>query len=383
MGGIESFTKNLASALTKKNCAVTVVTNDTNSCGAGFSYEGGVRVLRLPCISLINTRLPLPSPSLKRTSLLKELHGTCFDGVVVNARFYPHSLLGMRFAKANALRPIVIEHGSSYLAFGSPIADEAARHYERIITRIGKRYEPLYFGVSRNSAEWLKEFSIEAEGVIHNSIDAQEYRSIAADRKWRDELGIDNDTVLLVYAGRLLPEKGLPVLLDSLKRIEDSGLRVMLAIAGEGKLSDLARKSESKSCRYLGCLDRGELSALLRDADCLCLPTTYPEGLPTVLLEAAVQNTAILVSNCAGAKEVVPDDSFGLVLDDISPNSLSNAITRFALDRNYLESCKKSVSARVSMEFSWDNTAEELAKLIASGAVRAYRATGDSYVQPS
>lgn len=360
MGGVEEFTKGIAKALANKGCDVTVVTNDTDAVGAGTRLENGVTVLRLPCHALLNGRLPLPRLSSSLRSLWRDLKDTSFDGVVVNTRFYPHSILGMKLARNNHARPVVIEHGSSYVSFGAPAIDAVERIYERTITRLGKRYSPRYFGVSAKSADWLKEFSIEAEGVIHNSLNAREYCALATKRRWRAELGIDEFAFLIVFAGRLIKEKGLDSLLEALELLNAKRGNYYLAIAGSGPLEEQTRRANSDHCRFVGRLDRGDLSALFREADCLCLPTCYPEGLPTVLLEAASQHAALIVSDCAGAREVVPDDSFGTILPEIAPCAIADAIDGYREDRERLERCKDAVAKRVEENFSWDSSADRL-----------------------
>lgn len=360
MGGVEEFTKGIAKALTNKGCDVTVVTNDTDSIGAGTRLEDGVTVLRLPCHSLLNGRFPLPRVTSRWKCLWRNLESVSFDGVVVNTRFYPHSILGMKLARDNHARPIVIEHGSSYVSFGAPVIDAVERVYERIITRLGKRYSPRFFGVSAKSAEWLKIFSIDAEGVIHNSLNAREYCASASKRRWRAELGIDESAFVIVFAGRLIKEKGMDSLLKALGLLNARGGNYNLVIAGSGPLEEQARRVDSAHCRFVGRLDRGDLSALFREADCLCLPTRYPEGLPTVLLEAASQHTALIVSDCAGAREVVPDDSFGTVLPEVTPRAIAEAIDGYRGDRERLERCKDAVAKRVEESFSWDRSADRL-----------------------
>ncbi len=364
MGGIETFTRNLAGALAARGCEVIVVTNDTNGAGAGLTREDGFDVMRLPCLPLVDGRLPLPSPSAERSGLIRQLRQRPLDGVLVNARFYPHSLLGMRLAREKGLRPLVLDHGSAWLSFSNRLLDPVVRLYERVITAMGKRYGAAYFGVSRKSAEWLGEFGIHAEGVITNSIDAAAYREQASDRDWREELRIDGSTFLVVFAGRLVPEKGLQRLLETFNLHFKNDASIHLAIAGSGPMERAASESGLDNCSYVGRLSQADLSALFRDADCLCLPTAYPEGLPTVLLEAAAQHAAIVVSDCAGAREVVPDDTHGIVLKELTPQTIAKALSRLRDDRDDLNRCKRNAAERVKYEFSWDKTAAFVAKLV-------------------
>lgn len=359
MGGIETFTKNLATTLAKQGNKVTVVTNDTNGVGSGISHEDNFDVMRLPCIALIDGRLPLPIPSATRMQLIKHLEQMPFDGVLVNTRFYPHSLLGMKLATKQGIRPLVLDHGSAYLSFGNKLLDPIVRLYEKSITRLGKRYNPAYYGVSAKSAKWLEEFKIYPEGVIPNSIDARAYREQASIRNWREELRIDSTTFLVVYAGKLLPAKGLNLLLETIEQYFKNDGTIHLAIAGAGPMEQEVKAAASVGCNYtyVGRLSSKDLSSLFKYADCLCLPTKYPEGLPTVLLEAAAQHTGIVVSDCAGAREVIPNDMYGIVLDSLSPETIAKSLSRFKNNRNLLELCSRNAAERVEKEFSLSKTA--------------------------
>lgn len=180
MGGIENFTYGLAHALVDRGDEVLVVTNDTNGLGAGITDEDGVWVLRLPCFPFFSGRFPVPKLNALSRKLWKHIERQHFDGVLVNARFYIHSLYGIRFAKSMGITPVVLDHGSAYLSFSNPVIDPLVRTYERLITALGKRFHPDYYGVSSKSVEWLRSFGIAAKGVIPNSIDAKSFREMSS-----------------------------------------------------------------------------------------------------------------------------------------------------------------------------------------------------------
>ena len=144
LGGIENFTYNLSHALVKRGDSVLVVTNDTNGIGVGVEDDEGVTLLRFPCHSFVDGRFPLLKRNSKSRELKKWLSRCDVDGVLVNARFYPHSLMGMRYARSKGLKPIVLDHGSAWLSFSNRILAPIVRAYERAITAYGKRYGASY-----------------------------------------------------------------------------------------------------------------------------------------------------------------------------------------------------------------------------------------------
>lgn len=356
MGGIENFTQNLARALAKRGNAVTVVANDTNGLGSGWSNEDGFDVLRLPCLPLVDGRFPLAKPCAERRGLLRELRAKGFDGVLVNARFYPHSLLGMKFAREKGLTPAVLDHGSAYLSFSNRILDPCVRVYERVITRLGKRYGASYFGISRKSSEWLETFGIRAKGIINNSIDAEEYRLSSSGRDFRRELGLEDGDLLAAFVGRLIPEKGISSLIEASQSPELVARRVVFALAGDGSLAGDVKAASGPHLRWLGRLDRGDVSALLQQADVLCLPSRS-EGFSTTLLEAGACGCPVVVTDIGGARELIPDESYGTIIGSMSGDCLIAAIKELADNRKVLAEQSQKSRLFVEQRFSWDSVA--------------------------
>ena len=356
MGGIENFTQNLSRALGNRGHAVTVVTNDTNSIGAGWACEDGFDVLRLPCVPLVDGRLPLPKPSAVRRELLKELSAREFDGVLVNARFYPHSLLGMKIARARGLAPLVLDHGSAYLSFSNPLLDPCVRIYEHVMTALGKRYKPRYFGISHKSVEWLRTFGIEAEGVISNSIDAAEFRECASRRDFRAELELDKDDFLVAFVGRLIPEKGISSIIEASRNCELISRRVVFALAGDGPLADEVKAAEGPNLRWVGRLGKNDVSALLQQSDALCLPSRS-EGFSTTLLEVGACGCPAVVTDIGGARELIPDEHYGTIIQSREAAAVISALAFVVDNRSVLLEQSQNCRRQVDGKFSWDKSA--------------------------
>ena len=362
MGGIETFTQSVAAALAARGSNVLVVTNDTEALGAGVSEEAGFEVMRLPCVPLLSGRLPLPRVGARRAALLRELTRRELDGVLVNARFYPHSLLGMRVARERGLTPVVLDHGSAYLSFSSPVLDVAVRAYENAVTAWGRRHRASYYGISRRSVEWLAHFGIEASGVIPNAIDAGAYRAAASGRDLRDELGISSGAPMVAFVGRLIAEKGVRSIVAAAndERLRAAG--VTFVVAGDGPLADEVRAAEGPHLRWVGRLDRADVAALLLQADLMCLPTRS-EGFATTLLEAAACGCPSLVTDVGGAREVVGDGLCGRIMEDDHPETVVREILALLGDRDALNAMGRRCLARAS-DFSWDATARAVEKAL-------------------
>ena len=361
MGGVEVFTQSLARELSARGNHVTVVANDTEGVGAGKTDEDGVEVFRMPCWPLMNGRMPLPKHGSTTRALRRELFSRKWDGVLVNTRFYLHSLLGMKLAMNSGLVPVVLDHGSAHLSVTSPVVDAAIHCYEHAITAYGKlQYAPTYYGISKMSSTWLEHFSITSSGEINNSIDADAYVGRASSRDFRAELGLGNRFVI-AFTGRLIPEKGVDAIIEASSNPRLQEREVVFLLAGDGPLMPKAKDAEGDHLHALGRLDSTDVASLLLQSDALCLPTRS-EGFSTTLLEAAACGCPAIVTDVGGARELIPTDEFGTIIPDMSADSIAEAVATLADDRTLLEQQRVNCARWVRETCSWSATADALEK---------------------
>lgn len=354
MGGVERFTDSLAAELAAEGHSVIVVTNNTHGLSDSEVLDNGVEVIRLPCKNLINGRYPVPIKNPRYRGLMADLESRQVDGVLVNTRFYLHSLIGVRFAESKGLRAVVLDHGSAYLTLGSKPLDLAIERYEDGITAWLKRRDVDFYGISKKSVEWLSHFGIRAKGVISNAIDVEAYRAQASGRQFRKEFDIDQSTLLVSFVGRLVVEKGVRPLLEAMRRLQ--GEDIWLVVAGEGPLrAEIEACGLSNVC-LLGRLDGPDVAALLMDSDVLCLPTRS-EGFATTLLEAAACGTPSLVPDVGGAKELIPSSEYGFVEDDLAPDAIASILRYCSRETVNLETMGRLSQLRVEKYYSWGYSA--------------------------
>ena len=335
LSGIGNFVDGLAHALAARGDRVVIVTNDSMRVGVGHSVENGLEIIRLPCISLLDGRLPLPKKTGDYYRLLQSLDDYEWDGVLINTRLFPLSLEGLKFAVDHNTRAVVLDHGSAYLSFNQPFLDYFVRRYEDWITDRVKTFEPDFYGISSKSVEWLQHFNIGAKGVISNSINASIYRSISSGRIYS-----------IIEAARAK---------DITKR------DICFVLAGDGPLANEVKEACSSNLFWLGRCSAEDISSLLQQADVLCLPTRS-EGFSTVLLEASACGTPAVVTDVGGAHELIPDDSYGTIIQSMSSDEVVSALCRLFDDRKLLSLQSRNSRALVENRYSWDATAIDVEK---------------------
>ena len=364
IGGVENFTQALANELINQGYRTIVVTNNHEALPNRSIPQKNLTVYRLPCVPLLNARLPWPKKDTEFRQLMTELENEHINHICINTRFYPHSLIGAQFAQKKGLVPVVIEHGSDYLTLGNPLVDWGIRLYEHLITKRLKAYHPKFYAVSKRASEWLNTFGIQSEGEINNAIDAQGFRTLRSTRDFRKELRISGPALLVAFVGRVTPEKGIEQLIEAAQLLRERP-NIQFAIAGNGALKDKLEKRSPSSIHFLGAVSREDLSALLQEADVFCLPSRS-EGFATVLLEAASCGAVPIITNFGGSDEMIPSSEFGVLLPDNKPETIAEALTVAYDNRERLCDISHKIRVHAEKNYNWQETAHALIEALES-----------------
>jgi glycosyltransferase involved in cell wall biosynthesis len=155
-----------------------------------------------------------------------------------------------------------------------------------------------------------------------------------ATQLWRTKA---NDTPLrLLFAGRLISAKGIPLLLSTLA---DTSLFVHVDIIGSGDLSGLVRDAARRSdrVRLLKPVPYGPaFFALLREYHAVIVPSISDEQ-PRIVYDAYSQAVPILATSTSGLRDCVIDQETGYLARPGCEESLSNIIHRANENRTRLE----------------------------------------------
>ena len=360
-GGVEQFVATLAHTLAAQGQRVVIVAANNYDAAESEALEPGVDVLRLPCHGRLGDRLARPKRNAAFRRLWAELMAYEPAGVLVNNLFYPHTLLGLEYARDKGLRAVLLSHASSYLSLGSRVMDMPAHAYEHMMADRVRAFDPVCYGVSERASEWLGTFGFAARGVLHNAVDAAGFRALSSGRDFRAELGISESTLVATFTGRLIREKGVDVLDQAARLLDARHAPVRILVAGDGpELPNLIRPDHPRTLVALGRLPREDISALLQQSDLFCFPSRYPEGLPTSLLEAGACGLTAVATDVGGVREVMPSEEYGVVLDDATPVDVAAAIVAYIGNRDVLALRGERVRERVEQVFSWERTAADV-----------------------
>jgi len=207
--------------------------------------------------------------------------------------------------------------------------------------------------LARKSAPWL---SVE---VIPNGVDPARFAPRFLPRDWGEPR--------FGFAGRLVRQKGVDVLLQALARLPRE-TNVHLEIVGDGpERPALEAQAEalglSDRVFFKGWLPSSRMPAFYQRIDLLVLPSRE-EGMPNVVLEAMAAGLPVMATRVAGTEELVLAGGTGWLTRPGDPDALAVCLAQAAADAGQRERLGRAGRERVEASYTWRHAAEAYAALL-------------------
>ncbi len=139
----------------------------------------------------------------------------------------------------------------------------------------------------------------------------------------------------ILFMSRFDSEKGAEPLLRAFALIANDFPSFDLVVAGSGSEDAKLRKmafelNVNNRVKFPGYVGGADKTRLLNNCTIFALPTTYPEGMPVVVLEAMAAGKPLLTTGAGGLKDFLYDGEHGVILEHVSPESIAEGL-RFLL----------------------------------------------------
>jgi glycosyltransferase involved in cell wall biosynthesis len=168
--------------------------------------------------------------------------------------------------------------------------------------------------------------------VIPNFIETSEFQPIERAAA-RTAYHLTAEDTAIVYAGRLVQEKRVDLLIEAFALLLPERPSARLFIAGEGPDNDRLQQQVTRQhvaqVSFLGLLPKSEVHRLLAGADVLVLPSRF-EGFPMVALEALAYGVPVVASDVGGIREILNDGLERFIWNTADPEELKRKILEAA-----------------------------------------------------
>ena len=143
---------------------------------------------------------------------------------------------------------------------------------------------------------------------------------------------------IVVLASRLLWEKGIAEFVEASRILRSRNVACRFVLVGvpDEQNPNAVPRCALEAWHLEGIIEwwglRDDMPEVLRSSAVVALPTTYPEGVPKILLEAAASGRAIVASDVPGCREIVRDGRTGLLIPVRDPAALATAVQKLIED---------------------------------------------------
>lgn len=207
-------------------------------------------------------------------------------------------------------------------------------------------------------------------------VDTERFRPLepAEVKAGRQRLGLPSDSLLVMSISRLVPRKGMDVLIRAVARLARTRPELVLAIGGAGRDERRLRAVAGLAgvpVHFLGRLSAADLPVAYGIADvyAMCCRDRWwgleQEGFGIVFLEAAAAGVPQVAGNSGGSADAVVDGTTGFVVaHPENERSVAAALEALLDDESLRERFGKASRLRAEKEFSYDGLARRLERTL-------------------
>jgi spore coat protein SA len=195
--------------------------------------------------------------------------------------------------------------------------------------------------------------SLASSSVLYNGADGSLFYPSASNRRTRK-------TPIVLFAGRLVEDKGVHVLLDAMKLLKQQNVKVRAQIVGSssfgsGKETEYIRRLKAncpETVTFLEYRTGASLAELFREADIFCSPSICEEGFGLVNVEALASGLPVVSTDGGGVGEIFTAGG-GILVERGSAVQLACALRQFAEDPDLRMRTGRQGYAVFRERFTW------------------------------
>lgn len=358
-GGAETHVQALAEGFAKRGHEVVVHTSDlfTEYPFARLERDapaGAVRVVRHRARRLAGSWTVMPT-------MARALREERVDLVHAHSYGYHQTIAAARAARRKGIPFVLTPHYHPPWSMEGGAGRRVLRAaFDPTLGRFVVRAADRIVGVSSGEiAEMARTFALDADKVrlIPNGFHAERFADVEGLRQGlRLRLGLPLEAPLVVYAGRLASNKGLPALVEAFATLP-SEAHLVLAGQDQGWAQRLREQADRLGCgkrlHVLGHLDEARYVETLAAATVFALPSEW-EAFGIVLAEAMACGVPCVATRVGGAPDVVQDGVTGRLVPYGDARALADALAALLADPEARRRMGAAGRARALADFSWD-----------------------------
>jgi len=316
------------------NHKVTIVSRQSSSLPK-LSHLGNLTIVRVPT----------GSSQRYISSVLRYIKGKHYDFIQVDNR--PHYMAQIK--KAYPQTPVsLFLHSLTFVPRTSAVASSLAKA-NLIIANSNSLKSNLTRMFPKQASKIRR---------VYLGVDTTRFKPLSNNRS--------TEPFHVLFAGRLIARKGVPVVIKAIGIVRRSYPNVKLTIVGGGKpdyvqtLKSCAVKHHVKA-RFTGKIPHSRIQQLFRKADCFVCPSQRHEAFGLVNVEAMASGLPVVASDIGGIREIVRHGANGYLVKNYKSSAAhAQWIRKLAGNRKLTAKLAKKARVDAVNRFSWKHTASKL-----------------------
>jgi 1,2-diacylglycerol 3-alpha-glucosyltransferase len=354
--GVSKFLEGIIPHL-MKHFEVTILTGAYSSNPLNLNYK----VIRVP---VYNIQLGDYKPTKKSPSLVNKL-------ISENDFIWTHTLgfLGsyaIDSAKKNKKKCICFVHSIEWELFSKGLfrnkllikpIEKIAKHY------VKKHYNKssLLIVPSEEVKERLVTNQIKTKTkIIHLGIDTQKFSPPKNKNKAKEKIGINKDTIVIGYAGRIAKEKDIPTLISAFKKVHQEFSKTILLVIGKGN-KHIEILLEEEGIKRTGAVEN--IVPFFQAMDIFVLPSlTETSSLST--MEAMSCEVPVICTPVGNIKEYVHNQNNGYLFSQGDIDGLSGYLRMLIRDEKLRKKIGENGRKTIIKKYLWKNTIKDIINIL-------------------
>ncbi len=198
---------------------------------------------------------------------------------------------------------------------------------------------------------------------MRNSIELDDFKNPNR-QKVREKYGIKENEKLLIYVGRMAPEKNIPFMLDSFKKISEKNPSKLLIVGEGSEIENLKQYAKDHGLEnkaiFTGRVEYKEIPNYYGASD-LFIMTSKTEVKPLALLEAMATGLPIIAVSACGASDTIQDGINGYLTSE-NIDEFANKVLEVINDNEKLKRMSEE-SLKIADSYSADKMTDKLIEL--------------------
>ncbi|WP_060665001.1 glycosyltransferase family 4 protein [Bacillus sp. CHD6a] len=168
---------------------------------------------------------------------------------------------------------------------------------------------------------------------------------------------------LILFLGRMVPEKGIKTIIDAAKKINETSLECLFILAGKGPyLSDfkalVKQAGLEKHVLFIGHVNEIEKATLLERCDMLVVPSVY-EPFGIVAIEGMAAGKPVIGAKTGGLSSIIKDGENGLMFEPGNAIDLCEKIYSLIDNPTLCSQLGEKALNEVNQKYNWEDVRDQ------------------------